>query len=690
MTTSLPEIRVTVNWADDAFFQKPMATTDPLNILPSPLDMVDIDRAPTGAGASFTESAELTDYGHRKIRCVAGTGVFGGFLFGKSAGGSINTIPVNASTSYRATIWVKGISGSYGTTPIVLEVKDQSSASLGASSNVTLTANWQQVSLSFSTGVGDTHVVFFVIKNNNATNITFDIAGFMLTAGSVTPSVYNTGHVTSRYQDVSADILMATWDSRMNRETFIPDEGQLTLTLDNSDRRYSPRYTSSPLYGYMQHDLRVKVEIKRYGGAWIEMWSGWITGYDIHAGGTRGDFQAILTAAQGMFNLDAVSLVDNVQENVGVQEVIDSVITSGWYPPTTPYVTILGTSRLDVDAWMPDYAEFRTLDTSITELPLVGDGWTEAETRPTTVLKDLLEVERGWLFFNRSNHLVFKNRQAFIWNTTADETVSLDTQAQGATYRFAPMEINAVTATYYPSGIEENQIVHVSRGTKLVKANNNRRLHAKFQYEEGSKITVKSLNQFGTGSDDSSLTGVDATGNVIDTRFLTGTVEMRNGRGVITAYNSSGVDAYVRLTIKGTIETKADSEEISRFTENTDAKLKNQKLDNRLVKTEEMAVDLADYIITYYGQDFDEFTDMKIEARDATWLDRQLDLEPGLLVALSEYQTGVSGKKQLIVGEEHTWTPGHLITIFQLARIDETDYWILGTSALNEDTRLGY
>lgn len=686
MTT--PNIRVIVDWNDDAFFEPTDGQSLP-NLVPTPLSYVDIGTTAHASGSTFTKAAELTDYGVAYYRVVTGTNVFGGMRFGDD-GSAVDDIPITASANYRAAVWIRGVS-SYAGVNMAIGIQDQGGAGVGTSSTFTLTADWQRVTVNVAMGVGDTHVKFIVRKDNVATNITFDVTGFMLVAGTTAPTYFNAGDTYSAYEDISTDVLQASWSQRINTKTRIPDEGTLTLTLDNSTRKYTPRYASSVLYGAFKHGLRVRVEVQRITtGAWVTMWAGWITGYDITPGKTIGDKQTTIKATQGMFNLDAVPLQDNLQENVTFDDVLPNILYSGWYPPTDPHVFVLGKSTLG-ESWLPAIADFSNiLDTGITEFPLVGDGWSDTDTRASKVLKDLMEVEQGWIYLDRNGRMNFFSRERIQWNVTADATVNLDSQAIPGEYAFAPAEINSVNLTYFPSGESTDQILWTRRGTKRVRARDQKRVDAKFEYEEGTKITVKSINAFGDGGTDSTLSATIEGGDVYDSRYYYATVELRNGKGVITIYNQGPVDAYFSITLKGTIEVNANSEQIQVIGDTTDNIRSIPPIKNKLLKDEDMATDLGNYIISQHGSDYDEFRSFDLVSRDSTWLERQLDIYTGAVVSLTEYQTAVSAKKHFVVGAQHTWQPGKLNSTFSTTKVDETEYWILGTSALSHSTVLAY
>jgi len=690
MTPLLPKMRAIVDWNDDAFFEPTDGQSKP-NLIPTAISLVDLDIVGVSTG-TFTHEAEVTDYGIRYQRVVTGAGVFGGIRYGFDDN-IVDDIPVALSTSYRITAWVRGVSGSIATPNMIIQAHKQGTPpALGSvivsSSDLTLTADWQQISASFTTDGSTSYIAIGVIKNDDATDITFDVAGLMLTAGIEAVSYYNSGDTYAAYEDISADVMQATWSVNMNTKTRTPDEGSLSLRLMNDTRKYSPRYASSVLYGAFKHGLRVRVEVKHNSGAWEVMWAGWVIGYGVNPGNVN--YQSTIMATQGVFNLDAVPLQDNLQEDVTFDGVLPNILFSGWYPAITPYVFVADISKADEDAWTPDIDDFTTiLDTGITEFPLVGDGWVDTDTRGSKVLKDLMEVEQGWLYLGRDGRMNFKSRESVQWNSAADYSIDLDSEATREEYVFAPAEINSVNLTYYPSGESDNQILWTRRGKKFCPARDARRVEAKFQYEEGEKKTVKSINAFGDGGDDSTLSATIEGGGVYDSRYYYATVELRNGKGVIAVYNQGPLDAYFSLTLKGTIEVNADSEQVQVVADNTDD-IRDIRINNKLLKDENMATDLGNFIITRHGADYDEFRSLSMMSRDGNWLDRMLNIEIGNIVSLSEAQTVVTDKLHFITGGNFEWLPGQLHSTFQTTRVDETEYWILGTSKLSHETVLAY
>jgi hypothetical protein len=86
---------------------------------------------------------------------------------------------------------------------------------------------------------------------------------------------------TGAYDDISSRVIEAKWFLGMQKlYQSIADNSILTLTLNNSDGRFSPENVSSPLYGKLKPLRPVRVQYSTDGGVnWNPMWTGWVESY---------------------------------------------------------------------------------------------------------------------------------------------------------------------------------------------------------------------------------------------------------------------------------------------------------------------------------------------------------------------------------------------------------------------------
>ena len=172
---------------------------DALNILPQPIRYTTLDWR-TNTSDSITRESVTTDYGVNLFSIQSGIGVNNGFTLGQSDALDVDTIAISASKDYSVSVRVQGID-SYAGVPVLVRIKDQLGATLATSASSNLTANWQMLSVAFTTGASSTHIMLEVIKDSDGTDALFRIAGIMLVAGSTMPG-YNTGNNADLYDNL--------------------------------------------------------------------------------------------------------------------------------------------------------------------------------------------------------------------------------------------------------------------------------------------------------------------------------------------------------------------------------------------------------------------------------------------------------------------------------------------------------
>jgi len=106
-------------------------------------------------------------------------------------------------------VWVPGLVN-VASVPFILQVKNQAGTTLFSSTGFTLTTAWQRVTASGSSGAGTTHLQLEIMKNNNATNATFEAVGIMLVAGATLLVSYNVGHTADLYDNVTRVVSLSS------------------------------------------------------------------------------------------------------------------------------------------------------------------------------------------------------------------------------------------------------------------------------------------------------------------------------------------------------------------------------------------------------------------------------------------------------------------------------------------------
>jgi hypothetical protein len=688
---TLPTVRIAVDWDDDFFICYDALPTDALNLVPSALHHTYVSSTISALGSTVTRVNSFTAYGVAYYRCVTGTNVQGGMRFGDD-GGTIDEIAVSPSTTYRFSAWVRGISG-YAAIPMTARVTDEDGTALGNTS-FTLTANWAQVTVNVTTAVGSAFIRLTIRKDTNATNLTFDSAGFMLVAGTSAPAGFNVGDSSNGYDVITEDVRSANWViGKSNWRDTIPAEGTVALIVNNFDRKYSPEYSLSALYGRMEQKRLITIDVKKPStSAWVRKFAGWTRHY-LPTYGQNFDNTATISCQQGVFRLREIRYRKKVEGTATADEIIQSVLFDGYVFANTPLQCLLDNARLNANSYLIDPDAVMTLDTGISEIDLNGEAWGDKDTA-ANVIEQLMRVERGWFFIQGDGRVRFYNRYHFTDPAVAPSPVAftIDTVAVNGEYRHSEAFYNIIQMTHYPFTLEEGAVAYLLRERVGLGANRSKEIKVRFEREEGKRFEVESVNPFDGSVNGSTLTAVTKAG-VDQSAKVKADFSQTDGRsGTLTIKNSGGASRRVTyLALKGTVRESFGGQMVEVVSANgTQGGAYILQENSKLVVTEVEAENLARYLLYMHETARGEFDSINLMNRSDVILEQAIDNGLGTRITVSEYQTAHSGD-YLIVGEKYEWRPGTLRTTFVLESLDRRpDVWICGQSALGVDTYLAY
>lgn len=365
-------------------------------------------------------------FGLRKFNVVTGTGNFAGLRLGQQgffSTGVVNDIPVSAGITYRAVIWVRGISG-YSGVNFVFQAFTQTFTLRGQKTSIALTSDWVRHEFTFTTQSGDNFIALYFVKGNNATNVTFEASGLMLVTGT-SPAGFNAGSTSDLYENTTDRVTLANWFLGMRGPyRDWADDSMLSLTLDNNDKRFSPEYASSPLFGKLVPYRPIRVR-SNDGTNERSHWVGWVERIQpsVNANGKR---ICEITAAGPMLFFQAAETKLALQENLRTDEIIAKLIQEVVIPPSLSGAWLLGrsgNSEVGRSTWLANTASFSVLDQGKTTLAIAADNWVNqgglADKEQDTfdvyrAIKDVTAAERGRFFFDREGRAVFWNRHRLL------------------------------------------------------------------------------------------------------------------------------------------------------------------------------------------------------------------------------------------------------------------------------------
>lgn len=308
------------------------------------------------------------------------------------------------------------------------------------------------------------------------------------------------------FTEVTDYVVSANWFLGFRRPyQEIADDSVLELVLDNSDRRFSPEYSSSPLVGKLVPFRPVRVQSN--DGTLRTHWIGWIERIEPTVSLT-GKRTVKITAAGPMMFLKAVETSLPLQENQRADEIIEQLLTEVVFPAGMTGVWVLGkvgNSELGTNTWLPDPTLYLALDTGITTFAVAGDNWViQGEASDSRrngfdvyrAIFDLTAAERGRFLFSRAGQAVFWNRHHLV--DEASTAATFDDTMIDLMYTYAGQEElkNEVIVVCHPRtiGASVNDILWQLTDKITVSPGKSREISVRYQDESNNRIGGRNVS----------------------------------------------------------------------------------------------------------------------------------------------------------------------------------------------------
>lgn len=687
-----PVARFGVDWDDDLFICLDARPGDALNRLHTNLSsetvLVNlhwnyIDRSAYSGATSVTTVQEHTAYGIRKMRCVTGTGNTAGAYFGYN--GVTRNFAVSNGQVYTGSFWVKASVGSGVGFTITMD------NSGGTSTTFTITGDWQRVNLTFT--AASTTTAWRINKTNSATNVTFDATGFILVAGATAPTGFNVGDGSNLYDNITADVKSCSYSmGKSNYTQTMISEGEANLLLDNDTKRYSPEYSSSPLFGKMDSRRRFTMDIQNSSGTYVRRFTGWAVRFAPTYGTTRTREMSI-SCQQGKSLLDRIKYNQVQTGSTTADAIIQSIVLKGFPSAATPLQAILNRARLNA-CYFVDPADLYSLQPGLTVIDAEGaEEWVDAPA--SQVMDSVVALDQGFLFIDRNGKVVYYNREKYInpaYGVTST-AINLNSEGVNAQYVYGANYANTIRVNYYPNGTRTDTVwnsqgvIRVYGGSQHVKV-----VDVKFEYTEGKRMKVASVNGFDGGVNDSTVIATIGDADVSDK--VKCSFELKGAGGKLTINNTLLNQAVnCVITLKGEIVESFGGQAVT--VADDDGLLGGTvqiTQSSKLISDEDIATNLANYLLAIYKQNVGQFTSINYINDSSTALDKMLTLEMGSSVTLSEAQTAHTSKQYFVCGVNEQWRADSVLnTSYHLAPVFKNpSIWVLGTSVLGTNTYLAY
>jgi len=683
------QTRVSIDWDDDRFICKDADKDDPVNILPNALNYSGLEHGIPSEYTSITPSVNSGIYNTRGkvvFTIVLSSAVNSGFRLGADETDNDGEIPISASTTYTVSFWTRGTVG-YSGVPFRLEMYDESGNSFGVHVDADITGEWVRWTLTFTTGGSSTHAALRFYKNNDATVMTMEVSGVMVTAGSVAPSGYNVGGL-SLYDDLTEWTL--GWNTRSGAtkpEKYIASEGDLELILTNVDRRFSPAYSGSFLFQNFWPGVTVDVEVRPhydYDNDWTRIWAGTVRNILPTPMGKKGNLQAVISAEQGMFKIDDTKHPNGLLSNVSADDIILHLL-GGTFTAPTQAAFVVGKSAIGLDTVVGGGS--LVMSPGDWNYEVYGEAWDDEEESSDKrkranipkILGELGYLEQGFIWLDRDGNLHFKSGSDFLLAHTESSYLSLDTHSLKNKYEFGAEAglYSEVAITYHEIAEATGPIWEDTMAYTIASAAT---LVLSCVFREGTaKATPETVSDIEAN--------VSATPDTVSTKFsnfstegVTLTIENTGGSSIVVSGIAINATAVANSDDGKTITIRDDDAVIHYG-------VRTIEEDFKLLKSADQASNLASKLLDKFSTPRGRFTKIHLIDKDTEWLDLMLsDLHIGSLWFMTEYQTGETDKPTMIIGEAFSWRPGEFTGQFSVKEADGGVYWILETSLLEVGT----
>lgn len=355
---------------------------------------------------------------------------------------------------------------------------------------------------------------------------------------------------------ITEDVLSATWSSGFSGPYEpVAKDSQLTLTLRNTDKRFSPEYSRSPFYPNFTQGKLVRVR-STWEGVTRQHFIGWIDSID----STPGQYlsrQTTVRASSFLLRAQDYEAFIPVQENKSADLVIDAVLRRAAVFPPGFYgrwvIGITDKAELGHNTILGELSDYLETETGISTFIIIGDQWSDGVT-VYGALRDAVGREGGRLFVNRQGKIIFWNRDHFPLTTTVQTTI--DNSMTQTQYEFGDLFVNRVTVRARPRSIgTTNQTLGVLNKATKIPAGGSKEISFRYADQVSSGVSVAGKNALAPVqiTDFTANSAEDGSGSNYTSSVTAVIVEESGTRCKVSYSNAAGVEVWLQpgMQIRG-------------------------------------------------------------------------------------------------------------------------------------------
>ena len=411
-------------------------------------------------------------------------------------------------------------------------------------------------------------------------------------------------------------------DTDGNANGFEPVRvGSATLTLENSNRRFDPYNTSSPLYTNVLPGRYIRIQLL-IDGVTYPIFHGKIRNITSIDNGTEQKVR--LEIEDGLRLLQSADTSVSIQNNISTDDAINSVLTDIDWP------AIFGTN---IEA---------SSDT-------IAYWW--AEGKAANEIRNLAEAELGQFFIAADGNATFYSRHhsapAALTLTSADFLKEIDIPQ--------PLEVirNIIKLYANPRSLKATGDLWTLQDKPLIVAGGSLTVWASYAYNNEATPAINVITPAAT-TDYTANTAADGSGTNLTASFTVSYTDFgKTGKIIITNTHATLAGYVTLLKVRG--DAVASSNPSLLIEESTASQSSYGKallaIDNQWLQDTSLTADFATWLISFMANP-QKFLTVKLESRP------DIQFTPDLfdLVNVTISKLSVSGVNYRIAGIEHEWT----------------------------------
>lgn len=647
------DYRIAVDWDADGYYHHHLDGDDasePLNQLAeNQADIAAWGNAYTTTGGAAlatgtpTTSQVAYQYGLRYLAWTTGTTAGANIVIGYTAPDP--EIDLSLSTQYTVVVWLYSPNASYDAIDLRLQMlADNGGAGLttlatGSAFNILAANGWTQQTLTFTSDATYTNHTLRVSRINSTSSGQFYISGLMFVAGATAPTKFNAGDSSNFYDSLWARTMDARWRLGFNdyilRQVVAP-QGELVVKLVNTDKVFTPEYSSSPLYqSFYNHESVVECSTDG-GSTWVRMWTGFTQDVVPSLGGQYGEKTAVLTCTDRRRFLDGKHVRIALQESKTTKQIVDAILAEvDWPDGSTPTASA---------SWNTG-----------TTFTYAGDNWDEG----TDLLRALTDVCGGdgyHFWWNRSGNARIWQMDAMVLiggGTPGPASYTIDNTylAGSLQYEYGSPLVKNVEVAVYPRKIRPTSAPYDRQLWELA-----------YNVDVPNGQTVEIIARYTNEQEDRTIGARNVTISGLTSSpsvALVTSVTEKAQSAVISIQNSSGSDTTVTaMTLIGQkiISFDAVYVRVENSSGSADASGEEVYLDYKVTDDVDRAETIAGYYIALYVSKEGRVKRFSIDAhKNSTFEGMAVNCENGTRINVIDDELEHDGD-YAVIGEEHKLT----------------------------------